>query len=157
VDVSISMTKKRLKGVVRAEAAEAAEEYILNKLVGVNSEGRTKESFRYQLRSGDCDELLIDYDMPTKSSNPVAFDINNPGTIATEIFKIAKGGAPNKAKKESRKMKVSEARPLIEGSYIDTTYMAYTYLHTYKLTYTHTLTRLSTPNPYTQSPRRRSF
>ncbi|KAJ1432475.1 ATP-dependent hsl protease ATP-binding subunit hslU [Ochromonadaceae sp. CCMP2298] len=116
VDVSISMTKKRLKGVVRAEAAEAAEEYILNKLVGVNSEGRTKESFRYQLRSGDCDELLIDYDMPAKSSNSVAFDINNPGTIATEIFKIAKGGAPNKAKKESRKMKVSEARPLIEES-----------------------------------------
>jgi len=122
VDVSINMTKKRLKEECRGRAAAAAEERILQCLVGPNTDDRTRESFRSQLKKGDCDDILIDIEIPPKSSpggnGAISFDMNNAGTIANEIFKIAKGGnmpgQGGKGKRELKKMKISEARPLIE-------------------------------------------
>lgn len=129
VDTSIGMTRKRLKESVRESAAVAAEERILRCLVGQHCDDATKESFRAELRSGLIDGNTIEIELPVRAGGegggggPLSFDMNNAGVIATEIFKMAKGGAGsgtggggNSAgrKKEMKKVKIGEARPIIE-------------------------------------------
>lgn len=105
---------------VKDAAAAAAEERILSALVGVNLDDRTKEAFRQQLKTGQCEDVLIDVDLPPKTNGGqdgrmgVAFDMNSASIVASELFgKLAKGAGAaggNGKKKEHRRMKVSEAR-----------------------------------------------
>lgn len=98
----------------------AAEERILASLVGVNSDERAKEAFRQQLQQGQCDELLIDVDLPPKPTGQeggarggIAFDISSANIVASELFsKLSKGasGGNGGKKKEFKRMKISEAR-----------------------------------------------
>lgn len=85
----------------------------------MNSDDRAKESFRAQLKLGQCDELLIDVDLPPKTTpgegNPrggIAFDISTANIVATELFsKLGKNATGNNGKKkEFRRMKISDAR-----------------------------------------------
>ena len=46
VDISINMTKKRIRDERRAEVSAAAEDKILEALVGVNTDDQTRESMR---------------------------------------------------------------------------------------------------------------
>jgi ATP-dependent protease HslVU (ClpYQ) ATPase subunit len=87
---------------------------------GVNSDERAKEAFRAQLQAGQCDELLIEVDLPPKTSaqdgagrTGIAFDISSANIVASELFsKLSKGGAANGGgkKREHKRMKISEAR-----------------------------------------------
>lgn len=124
VDVSITMTKKKLKEQVKDAAAAAAEEKILTCLVGVNADASTMNSFREQLKAGLCEDILIDIDLPpkpdkneNKAGTPIgiAFDTNSGTFAPNDLFsKLKVGFNGSSKKKDIKRMKVSEARPLAE-------------------------------------------
>lgn len=124
VDVSINMTRLRLKEEMKQEVKVACEERILDVLVGQFADENQRENFRSLLRDGTLDDRTIEIEVPPKGGEKGAagapgapgtsftYDGNNPGFIADQIFKLAKSG--NGRRPEKRKMTIAEARPLIE-------------------------------------------
>lgn len=126
VDVSISMTRKRLKEELRAEVEAASEDRILDVLVGQFADEQQRGQFRTLLREGVLNDRSIDIEVPAggRGGDKAAagaggasftYDTNNPGFIADQIFKLAKNGNGAGDKRSERKnMSIGEARPVIE-------------------------------------------
>ncbi len=123
VEISINMTKKRIRDERRVEVAAAVEDKILEALVGSSADEQSRESMRALLLSGDLDDRRIDVEVPVRSSadkgGSIGIDLSNPTMIATEIFRGLKVGPGGGKKSERKKMTVAEARPVIEESEAD--------------------------------------
>jgi ATP-dependent HslUV protease ATP-binding subunit HslU len=122
LDVSIAMTKKKIRERSKVLVENNVEERILDALVGLHVEEAQRASFRDLLRQGMMDDRTIDIEIPPRQSpdsKGSGLDPSNPSFIATEIFKIAKLNGPNSKKNERRKMTVAEARPHIEEMEIE--------------------------------------
>jgi ATP-dependent HslUV protease ATP-binding subunit HslU len=63
LEISIAMTKERLRKSVRARAESAAEERVLDALVGKDARADTREAFRRKLRSGELDGKEIELEV----------------------------------------------------------------------------------------------
>lgn len=124
VDVSITMTRKRLKEEMRMEVESACEERILDMLVGQFADENQRENFRSLLREGTLNDRTIEIEVPKGSEGgkggvggpggSFSYDGNNPGFIADQIFKLAKSGNGGGKRPEKKKMTIAEARPIIE-------------------------------------------
>src|SRR6187399_1003270 len=66
VEVAIAQTRERRRQDVQARAELAAEERVLDALVGANSSSATRESFRKKLRAGELNDKEIEIE--TQSS-----------------------------------------------------------------------------------------
>jgi ATP-dependent HslUV protease ATP-binding subunit HslU len=125
VDVSISMTKKRIREEVKSNVASAVEERLLDCLVGLHSDEMQRESFRSLLRENALEERIVEIEVPPKSpgdkGGAIQLDISNASNfVASELFKFAKMGAgTGKSKSDRKKMTVAEARPIIEDIEIE--------------------------------------
>lgn len=98
VEVAISLIKDKKRIGVRAKAHMAAEERVLDALVGASASPTTRESFRKRLRAGELDDKEIEVEIaPSGSANPM-FEIPNiPGASVSamslgDIFGKAMGG-----------------------------------------------------------------
>src|SRR5712672_2399472 len=60
VEIAIGLTRERLRKEVEPKAELAAEERVLDALVGSNSSADTRQKFRKMLREGALDEREID-------------------------------------------------------------------------------------------------
>jgi len=78
VEVSIHMTREKMRKSVTAQAEMYAEERVLEALVGKEAGPATKESFREKLRKGEFNEKEIELDVKD-SSNPLAGMFDIPG------------------------------------------------------------------------------
>ncbi len=83
VEISISMVRERRRKDVLAKAEAAAEERVLNALVGATAQPSTRESFRTKLRAGTLDDKEIEVDMADNASPLGGFDI--PGQPGSSI------------------------------------------------------------------------
>lgn len=127
VDVSIGMTKKRIREEVKQDVSSAVEERLLDCLVGSHSDEAQRESFRSLLRDKTLEERIVEIDVPSKPAGgdkggAIALDISNANSfVANELFKFAKLGGPGMGKNKSdrRKMTIAEARPVIEDVEIE--------------------------------------
>jgi ATP-dependent HslUV protease ATP-binding subunit HslU len=99
---------------------------------GPNTDERTKEETRRNLRSGLLDEIEVDVELPPpkapegggKGGPHMTFDLNNSSVVSSDIFKFIKampngaggpgGNGGGKRRDTTKKMKISEARPIIE-------------------------------------------
>jgi ATP-dependent HslUV protease ATP-binding subunit HslU len=111
IEVAIGLVKEAKKKDVEAKAQMAAEERVLDALVGSTASPTTRESYRKKLRSGELDdkEIEIEVSSPASSGMPM-FDI--PGMPGASMGAISLGDIFGKAmggKTKPRKMKVSEA------------------------------------------------
>ncbi len=68
VEVAISIVKERRRAEILPKAEAAAEERVLNALVGETAQSSTRESFRTKLRNGDLDDKDIDIDVADSAS-----------------------------------------------------------------------------------------
>ncbi len=98
VEVAIALIKEKKRAGVRAKAHLAAEERVLDALVGASASPATRESFRKRLRAGEMDDKEIEVEIASSgSANPV-FEIPNiPGASVSaislgDIFGKAMGG-----------------------------------------------------------------
>ncbi|MET0181795.1 MAG: ATP-dependent protease ATPase subunit HslU, partial [Caulobacterales bacterium] len=78
VEAAIGMTKERRRREVHARAELAAEERMLDALVGAGSSAATRESFRKKLRNGELAQSAVEIDVAENA--PPQFEIpGQPG------------------------------------------------------------------------------
>ena len=63
VDIGIALVKAEKRKEVQAKAHLAAEQRVLNALVGATASPATRESFQKKLRAGDLDDKEIEIEM----------------------------------------------------------------------------------------------
>ena len=113
VEVALNMARERRRREVRARAEAAAEERVLDALVGQGASPATRESFRKKLRNDELGESPVEIDMPETGPAMPNFDLPgqpNVGVVnLSEIFGKAFGGRTKRVR-----MTVNEAyEPLV--------------------------------------------
>jgi ATP-dependent HslUV protease ATP-binding subunit HslU len=88
VEVALSQTRERKRKDVQARAQQAAEERVLDALVGANASQSTKDAFRKKLRAGELDDKEIEIEVQTGGGLPL-FDI--PGMPGAQMGAISIG------------------------------------------------------------------
>ena len=110
VEIAIALEKERKRKEVYVKAQLAAEEIVLNSLVGSKASVATKESFRKRLRDGDLDNNEIEIEVSDNPSGMQSFEVpgmpgGNIGMInVSEILGKSMG---QKAKKKKIRVKDS--------------------------------------------------
>jgi ATP-dependent HslUV protease ATP-binding subunit HslU len=80
VETAIAMVREKRREAVRARADQAAEDRLLDALVGAGAGPATRESFRGRLRAGDLDDKEVELTLAETASPFQGFDIpGQPG------------------------------------------------------------------------------
>jgi len=82
VEVAIAQTRERKRKDVQARAQLAAEERVLDALVGANSSAATRDSFRKKLRAGELNTKEIEVETQSSGGMPM-FEI--PGMPGAQM------------------------------------------------------------------------
>jgi len=104
LELAISIEKERMRKEVRVAAQQAAEERVLDALVGNKASVATRESFKKRLRSGDLDDSEIEIEV-TDSPNMPNFEI--PGMPGANIGMINISEMLGKNTKKGKKKKIN--------------------------------------------------
>ena len=107
IEISIALVKERKRKEVQAKAQLAAENRVLEVLVGKNASAATKESYRKRLRAGDLDDNEIEIMV---SDNPQMPSFEIPG-MQGNVGMVSIGDIFGKGmqKKKKKKMTVKES------------------------------------------------
>ena len=90
VEVAVTMTRKKMRKEVHVKAEAAAEERVLDALVGNSATEETRQKFRKLLREGSLDDKEIEIEVLDNSSNSMpTFDI--PGMPGAQMGMISLG------------------------------------------------------------------
>ena len=81
VEAALVMVRDRRRSEVKAKAEAAAEERILDALVGPGSQPATRESFRRKLRAGEMDDKEIELQLADTASPMQGLDIPGGGNV----------------------------------------------------------------------------
>ena len=111
LEIAIAATRTELRKSVQAKAELAAEERVLEALVGISACEETKAKFRGQLRNNELNDREIEISVIDNSS-PTMPTIDIPGMPGASMGMISLGdilGKPFGDKYKTRKMKVGEA------------------------------------------------
>jgi ATP-dependent HslUV protease ATP-binding subunit HslU len=114
VEVAITMTRERLRKQVQAKAELAAEERVLDALVGENARVETRQTFRKQLRAGELDAKEIEVDVAEAGGGMPTFEI--PGAPGAQMGVLNIGEMFGKAfggRTKKRKMTVGESHEIL--------------------------------------------
>ena len=79
VESAISMIREQKRAGVQQKAQDAAEERLLDALVGAEAQASTREVFRRKLRAGELDDKEVDIDMPEAANPMQMFDLPGQG------------------------------------------------------------------------------
>jgi ATP-dependent HslUV protease ATP-binding subunit HslU len=120
VDASLNLLRDASRKEVQAKAEGAAEERLLDALVGAESAADTRNKFRRMLRNGEFEQKEIEVAVSDPGSNPIGqFDLPGmpPGQVInlTEMMKGMMGSRPP----QKRRMTVEAARRIIEAEEAD--------------------------------------
>jgi ATP-dependent HslUV protease ATP-binding subunit HslU len=115
VEVSLTMTRERLRKEVSAKAELNAEERVLDALVGANAGRETRDKFRRLLREGALAEREIELEVADRSSGMLpTFDI--PGMPGAQMGMLNLGDIFGKAfgeRTKRKRMSVAESYLLL--------------------------------------------
>nr|WP_321362155.1 ATP-dependent protease ATPase subunit HslU [uncultured Hyphomonas sp.] len=97
VESAVGMIREQKRLSVQQAATDAAEERLLDALVGEDAQSSTREVFRRKLREGELDEKEVDIDMPESGGPMQMFDLPGQGGSMSminlsEMFGKAMGG-----------------------------------------------------------------
>jgi len=113
VEISVKQTREQAMRRVRTRAQDAAEERILDVLVGFkqNEESATRQNFRKKLREGELDEKEIDIEVA--ASQPQMEILAPPGMeeLTSQIQGMLSG--LGSGRRRLRRMKIREAAQII--------------------------------------------
>jgi len=115
VEIAIAQTRERKRKDVEARAQQAAEERVVNALVGESASAATKDTFRRKLRAGELNEKEIEIEVQQASGGMPMFEI--PGMPGAQMGAISIGdifGKMGGGRTKTRRLTVKEAyEPLI--------------------------------------------
>jgi len=89
VEIGIALTREQKRKGVKAKAELAAEERVLDALVGPGSGSSTRDSFRKKLREGDLDDKEIEIEVQQGGGGMPMFDV--PGMPGAQMGAISIG------------------------------------------------------------------
>ena len=89
VEVAIAQTRERKRKDVQARAQQAAEDRVLDALVGASASAATKESFRKKLRAGELNDKEIEIETQSAGGGMPMFEI--PGMPGAQMGAISIG------------------------------------------------------------------
>jgi ATP-dependent HslUV protease ATP-binding subunit HslU len=110
VEISLGLTRERKRKDVQARAQLAAEERVLDALVGANSSAATKDAFRKKLRAGELDEKEVEIEVQASSPGMPLFEI--PGMPGAQMGAISIGdifGKLGGGRTKTRRLSVAES------------------------------------------------
>ena len=115
LEIGITLVKERRRRDIEAKAQLAAEERVVDALVGASASASTREAFRRKLRAGELDDKEIEIDLPQGGAGMPMFELPNmPGASvgAINIGDLFGKGFGQKTK--SQKVSVRDAHePLL--------------------------------------------
>ena len=86
VEIGVSLVKQRKRKDIEAKAELAAEERMLDALVGAASSAPTRETFRRKLRAGELDDKEVEVELPQGGGGMPMFELPNmPGASVGAI------------------------------------------------------------------------
>src|SRR5580704_5597994 len=115
VEIAISMTRERLRKEVAPKAEMAAEERVLDALVGNNASADTRQKFRKMLREGTLDDREIEVTIQ-ESAAPQMPTFEIPGMPGAQMGMLNLGDIFGKAfgqRPSPRKFTVSESHRVL--------------------------------------------
>jgi ATP-dependent HslUV protease ATP-binding subunit HslU len=121
LEVAIGMTRERLRKDVRARAELAAEERVLDALVGENASAETRQKFRRMLREGALDQREIEVQLQDGGGLQMP-QMDMPGMPGAQMGVINLGEMLGKAfggRSRPRRMSVRESHDILIGEESD--------------------------------------
>ncbi len=119
VEVSINMLRDAGRREVQAKAEQAAEDRLVDALVGATASADTKGKFRAMLRRGDMEDKDVEVQLTEAPGNMVG-QIDLPGVPPAQMINIGdmmRNMMGNR--QQARRLKVEAARPLLEREEAD--------------------------------------
>ena len=112
VEVAIAQTRERKRKDVQARAQLAAEDRVLDALVGPNSSATTRDSFRKKLRAGELNDKEIEIETQSSGGMPM-FEI--PGMPGAQLGAISIGDIFGKmgGRTKTRRLTVTDSHELL--------------------------------------------
>jgi ATP-dependent HslUV protease ATP-binding subunit HslU len=112
VEVAIAQTRERKRKDVQARAQLAAEDRVLDALVGAGSGAATRDSFRRKLRAGELNDKEIEIETQS-SGGPPMFEI--PGMPGAQMGAISIGDIFGKmgGRTKTRRLTVADSHELL--------------------------------------------
>ncbi|XAT58992.1 ATP-dependent protease ATPase subunit HslU [Rhodobacteraceae bacterium IMCC1335] len=120
VDSAIAMTRAQMRDDVRAKAAQAAEDRVIEAIAGSDARSATREMFRKKLRAGELNDQEIELDVADTSTPMPMLDI--PGQPGSQMGMMNIGdlfGTAFGQRTVKRKIKVSDSHDLLVGEEAD--------------------------------------
>jgi ATP-dependent HslUV protease ATP-binding subunit HslU len=114
VEIAIALTRDRKRKDVQARAQQAAEDRVLDALVGANASASTKEAFRKKLRAGELNDKEIDIEVQAGGAGMPLFDI--PGMPGAQMGAISIGdifGKLGGGRTKTRRVTVSDSYSIL--------------------------------------------
>ncbi len=115
IEIAIAMEREKKRKEVNAKAQLAAEEKVLDALVGNKASVATRESFRKRLRNGDLDDNEIEIEVSNSNSSMQSFEI--PGMPGANVGMVNIGEILGKSmgnkKGKKKKMSVKESHNIL--------------------------------------------
>jgi len=113
VEVAITLTREKRRKDVQARAQQAAENRVLDALVGANASTSTKEAFRKKLRAGELNDKEIEIEVQAGGGLPL-FDI--PGMPGAQMGAISIGdifGKLGGSRTKTRRVTVADSYDIL--------------------------------------------
>ena len=113
VEVAIAQTRERKRKDVKARAELAAEDRVVDALVGANASAATKDSFRRRLRAGELDDKEIEIEVQASGGGMPLFEI--PGMPGAQMGAISIGDIFGKmgGRTKTRRVTVRESYDIL--------------------------------------------
>jgi ATP-dependent HslUV protease ATP-binding subunit HslU len=113
VEVAIAQVRERKRKDVQARAQQAAEERVLDALVGPGSSPATRDSFRKKLRAGELNDKEIEIETQSSGSGMPMFEI--PGMPGAQLGAISIGDIFGKmgGRSKTRRLTVESSHEIL--------------------------------------------
>jgi len=114
VEVAIVLTREKKRKDVAARAQIAAEERVVNALVGPNASNATKDAFRKKLRAGELDDKEIEIEVQASGPAMPLFEV--PGMPGAQVGAISLGDIFGKGfggRTKTRRVTVQESHEIL--------------------------------------------
>jgi ATP-dependent HslUV protease ATP-binding subunit HslU len=113
VEVGIAQTRERKRKDVKVRAEQAAEQRVVEALVGANASASTKETFRKKLRAGDLNDKEIEIEVQTGGGGMPMFEI--PGMPGAQMGAVNIGEIFGKlgGRTKTRRLTVAESHDIL--------------------------------------------
>jgi len=112
LEIAIAIEKERMRKEVYSKAQQAAEERVLNTLVGNKASVATRESFRKRLRNGDLDKNEIEIEVNDAPNMP-SFEIPGMPGANVGMINISEMLGKHVKKGKKKKMTVKESHEIL--------------------------------------------